>query len=305
MTDPIGALRRRALEPDPTPFAAVPPRPRVAPTHDAYVDAAVTAAVRAAADGAKDAEAQKRIDAVRDAFSGPYTVDGERLVAPPMFRMNGGYNQAAANAHAAQLDRIAKTSTQAQSSGYGGPKGLVKATQALIDAGKLPPGPPETAALRIKQMQWDWGIGVDCASYTRAAFEAVTGESGAAYGLKDPGREDFTGLASNKARFDTVEAKDARPGDIITLKSMVGEVGHNVIVYANTLVAPGVHRLEVDSSWGAGTGSLVGGYRRDTWMFDETTKEWTSTNQHVSPPETLLSSKGPADEKLSGVFRAR
>lgn len=308
MTEPVTSARRRdiTLDADPAP----PPPPTRAQvevrTHDAHVDHVVTSAVQRTSRRPSDGEIQQRIDGVRDAFSGPYTVEGQHVSAPPMFRMNGGYNEAAAKEHATELDRLTKTSTFPARAGCGGPKGLVKVTQALIDAGRLPPGSPESLSARIKQMQWDHGIGVDCAAYTRAAFEAATGRSGTVYGLKGPGMEDFTGLATtNKANFEQVAVAKARPGDILTLKSTNGEVGHNVIVYANTLVAPGVHRLEVDSSWGAGTGQLIGGYRRDTWTYDEGTKLWTSTNQHVTPNATLVSSEGPADEKLSGVFRPR
>ena len=73
------------------------------------------------------------------------------------------------------------------------------------------------------------------------------------------------------------------------------------------LSSPGPHRvLQVDSSWGAGAeGNLVGGYRRDTWIYDQSSKSWASFAPGTTPPQLVVSKDGPSDDKFHGIYRPR
>ncbi len=124
--------------------------------------------------------------------------------------------------------------------------------------------------------------------------------------------------------FQRFDARNARPGDIITLKDP--QVGHRVIVrdthvldandkralVANWgasadkfLRASGPFQVfKVDSSWGAEDGKSFGGYRCDTWVYDEGSKLWMSYSPHASDgPGVLVSGDGPAGEKVVSAYR--
>lgn len=64
------------------------------------------------------------------------------------------------------------------------------------------------------------------------------------------------------------------------------------------------HLIHVDSSWGAGLyGKDHGGFRRDTWIFDEGSHTW---GYFESATKTFATSKiGPHDEPYTGAFRPR
>ena len=255
----------------------------------------------------RDAIVGARLDAFRDGFSGPYVVDGTSVTARPMFRMNGGANEASARQRAPELRRIAAragVNVEMIRLGQGSPRDLVKMTQALIDSGRLPP-PPGDVATRIRRMQWEWGIGVDCAGYTYQAAVAASGASPKSLGLRPLGMESFRSLDHNRA-FRKIEPSSARPGDVMTLDPLPPErVGHNVIVRSHT-TAGTRHFIEVDSSWGAGPdGADYGGFRRDTWIYDESTKLWTSFDAHETPPVARTSSAGPAGERFHGCYRPK
>ena len=134
------------------------------------------------ADAARDRSVRAKLDGVREAFSGPYVVNGERVAARPMFRMlrpKGAAREEAVRAGA----RAAGVKAWPAIVGHGTPKQLVKITQALIDAGRLPPGPGDVAT-RIRLMQWDHGIGIDCGGYAMTPPSFVVsarGPSGDAY----------------------------------------------------------------------------------------------------------------------------
>jgi hypothetical protein len=299
---------------------------RVAPSRD-Y--AAFIANVAGAAGAARDAETQRRLDDLRDRFSGPYVVDGASVNAQPMFRMS------AERSKKLQTDLYAlgaKVGVQpfATMIGQGKPRDLVKLTQALIDAGRLPP-PPGDVAARIRQMQWDYGIGVDCAGYCKEALAATRAPGQRPLPLRAPGMESFRDLdGARRASFAKISITEARPGDLITLDEVPPErFGHNVMVYSRAtadaarakalaaehgprmaafLASPGPHHvLEVDSSWGAGaTGSPHGGYRRDTWLYDESTKTWGYFVPGTSPRYFDTSDVGPASlDKYHGTYRPR
>ncbi|MEA2748125.1 MAG: hypothetical protein QOI41_2268, partial [Myxococcales bacterium] len=250
-------------------------------------------------DARRDAAIQRKLDAVRDAFSGPYVVAGEAVSARPMFRMT---THAVPAAMARAVDTLgARAGVRAPFEARVGqcrPQDLVKITQALIDDGRLPAGPGDLA-MRIRRMQWDHGIGVDCAGYSKQALAAVSTRAPKMYAA---GSESFRDVDGGRdGSFAKVSLANARPGDLITLDaSEPGGWGHNVVVYSHAtadtakkamlcgttrnadlvdfLSSPGPHHVfEVDSSWGAGIeGAECGGYRRDTWLYDASTKTWGS-----------------------------
>jgi len=294
----------------------------------------------------------ERLDAVRDAFSGPYRVAGQSVVAPPQFRMKGGFqdstffapapNQSSTEAFVRSmtprgrevfriLTRAGVASAGAVMLGYGKPAALVKATQALIDAGKLPRLPsPATLSDCVRKMQWENGIGVDCVDYSMNALAAVRGTTVEALGLvrgSDPfGRDGNV----KPEHFSRQPATGLRPGDIVTLKDPdPNEVGHRVIVRDHHVVtgpsdpARGAvvaqwgatasaffagtgpfHVVHVDSSWGAeADGKPFGGYRSDTWVLDEGSKRWMSFSPHTGERGVLVSADGPAGEIFAGAYR--
>jgi hypothetical protein len=284
------------------------------------------------------AEAQKRLDAFRAQFSGPYTVDGGKVQASPMFRMNlpTAFNAASAAAHAKELQAICQRAGLASavgpcSVGRPTPAQLVAVTQALIDAGKLPPATKEhpTAESRIKTMQWEWGIGVDCAGYTQQAAAAAPGKAGGAFKAGLMG-DIFTNMGQD-SRFQRVTMNQLRPGDVIHLDG--NPVGHNVVVYdhrpldsemrATIAACAGrsddaakaflsghgpFHVVEVDSSWGAGKGDVRGGGRRDVWIHDESTGKWGTFAMGDNDKATgffLVQKNGPQDEKVGGFYRPK
>jgi hypothetical protein len=277
----------------------------------------------------KDAQVRARMDACRDSASGPYDVGGERVTASPMFRMTPHViPQQLQNELRSIGIRAGLTDGQigALKVGQGSNASLVKMTQALIDAGKLPAQPSDLAA-RIKTMQWTYGVGMDCAGYSKEALRAAHGRDLGFYGAGIESFRDLDGKRS--ATFARVRIAQARPGDLLTLDpSPGGTYGHNVVVYDNKIAdtaqraalsatygAPmtaflssaGPHRvLQVDSSWGAGTeGNLVGGYRRDTWIYDESMKSWASFAPGTTPPQLVVSKEGPADDTFHGIYRPR
>jgi hypothetical protein len=277
----------------------------------------------------RDAVVQQRLDALRDAYSGPYAVGGAKIAARPMFRMNHGANTPSMEAHQKEVDALAAkvgASGYAVRMGYASPRDLVKVTQALIDAGRLPPGPDVERCVR--QMQWEYGIGVDCAGYTNRALQAASGLGPGALGIHQPGTEAFRGLDAN-GRFTKVAPSSVRPGDVMTLDPAPGETwGHNVIVRGRAvldgaakrsfearfgaaarqlLCGPGpFHAIEVDSSWGAGPdGADFGGYRRDTWIYDESTKAWGFVQPGTTPPVFTVSADGPSNDVFHGAYRAK
>ncbi len=169
MPDAILATRRtQDLQRDDAPV--VPQTPPRRETVDALshvnIDYGVITAV---APPSPNAIAQFNLDAYRAEFAGPYKVDGATVSALPQFRMANGYNDEAAgysrkngqgviNYDAPRVKELMVAREAAKAPwptgclvGAPSAHALVAVTQALIDAGKLGPGPD--VATRIKDMQ--------------------------------------------------------------------------------------------------------------------------------------------------------
>ncbi len=306
----------------------------------------VTASVQA-----HDAQVRSRLDAFRDAYSGPYMVAGQSIKAPCQFRMMGGYNDANAGLSRKQGPAVLDTKNPRVRELFaicarahapfpmhcllGCPTAheIVAVTQALIDAGKLPSAPGDVTS-RIKTMQWTWGIGIDCTDYVMSAAMAANGKSYAAVWfetsegvtLPQPGVDYFAECDVNPHLART-PITQAQPGDVFRLDSP-GDVGHRAVVCSHSVlsahaqadlakkhgvlatifIAQGpVHVFEMDASWSAGRyGAPWGGVRRDTWLYNESTKEWAQLDVRHDPPgpatfETTPS--GPANDVFHGVYR--
>ena len=296
--------------------------------------------------------AQQRLDSYRAAYSGPYRVDGREVTASPQFRMAGGFNDARASLvtgkgidwASPQCREMAAICARAHVSlealGHclvGGPSAreLRVVTQALIDAGKLPASPGDLAS-RIKAMQWEHGVGIDCTDYAIGAAMAASGKTRSQIAIQAgkatlplPACDYFQSADANQ-HLTRTDVTHARPGDVFCLDDPSGSVGHRAVVYSHkTLDAASVdalahghgsivsrfaaggpvHAVEVDSSWGAGeSGASYGGVRRDTWLYNESTKQWAQLNQRKDtgqPPTFELTPNGPADEKLHALYRFR
>jgi len=305
--------------------------------------------VKRAASAKRTANAQAKLDAVQKRFSGPYQVEinGKRVPvqASPQFRINGPTDKTTTDELVKICTKagIPKSTINHACIGRPTPQELVKVTQALIDAGKLPPESlsGDTIDKRIRQMQYQWGIGVDCAGYVREAAVAVHGKGAQSlvnganrYGaihrlLQTPA---FKKVAFKKDDDPKVHnIRDIRAGDIIHLDSPGRDVGHNVIVHSHEIatdatrkelsarnVSPHdefqsflnrkgpIHVLNVDSSWGVDKGGVDhAGCRCDTWFYDESSGEWGSIipSSSSDTPTFSQSKYGPYEHVFKDVFR--
>lgn len=318
---PPSALRRDLLDADLSSASSHDP-PELLAFYAGLRAQATGPAVLDATPTTRDDAARAAIDGTRAAYSGPYTVEGQRVTATPMFRLTNGY---ASQTKIGELPKVVgEALARAMSCGQASPAQVVAATQKLIDAGKLPP-PPGDVAARIKQMQWQYGVGIDCARFTRGAINAVSGKSDVQLGIdKDLGMR----LLDWNPHFAKVKLADLRPGDVMTLDPKPGEtVGHNVIVRDRMvasdaqkqelarvhgpiagafLASAGPHAiLQVDSSWGAGSGGAsFGGYRRDTWIHDASNRSWGYFE--AATGSFRVSPDGPSTyDRFHGAYRAR
>lgn len=291
---------------------------------------------------------QAQLDAYRASFTASYNVAGTTVRVAPQFRMVGGFNDAVGamgprgfQATSSRAQELFAICARAHVGGamhcvLGCPSaGEIKnVTQALIDAGKLPPGTGSLES-RIKTMQWQWGIGIDCTDYVIGAALRASGksESQVQFGGGPSLGNDYFAAADANPHLRKVGIASARPGDVFTLDAprvpnQAPDVGHRAVVYSNTVcdaarlnalasqygaavttfAAGGpVRAFEMDASWSAGQfGGGFGGVRRDTWLYNESTNQWAQINQRVSPPATPrfeVTPNGPANDVFHGVYR--
>jgi hypothetical protein len=205
--------------------------------------------------------------------------------------------------------------------GRGTPEQVRAVTQALLDAGKLPPGDgkPASAGARVRKMMCDYGLGFDCAGYTQQAFLSAQGLTRAQAGFANPITEGL--FEPSSARFTRVAPEKAHAGDIVVLAPPPGETyGHRAIVYDRreltgaelqtlrctpedraTLAAGRVSVLEVDSSWGSGAQPDKGGVERRTWLYDASSGRW-GTVEGGSAARVRLSALPYGNHPLHGIY---
>lgn len=325
----VQPVSQRRSDPSPSDDSASPPPPgaRLRDVTEIYdrpetsplpLGSAVSVLAAQTPGRAGAAAIQSRLDAFRAAAAPWYhTPEGDVTVAAP-FRMQGGWerHEPVVQANAAALRAVARSAgisngdVDLVAAGRGTPDQVHTLTQALIDAGKLPPAAAGTSlATRIRTMMFDYGIGFDCAGYVRQAFSAA--HPGARVAWRPPTNENLSGLSGRGLVPGGIE--DAQPGDIIVLgPPSPGQVGHTVVVYdahsitegerswlwslatappregqvppdprdvpfiAVAAKSPNVQVLIVDSSWGNTGKPEQGGVARRTWFHDETNGRWVS-----------------------------
>jgi cell wall-associated NlpC family hydrolase len=194
--------------------------------------------------------------------------------------------------------------------------------QALIDEGHLPPGGPGTSklAVRVRQMMFSFGVGVDCAGYVQQAFLAAHDVKRSAVGLRPPLLENLSGL--DQRGYVRVALSDVRTGDLFILQPpSPTSVGHTAIVRdAYPTTRPEFDRLQkavglsnaqaasgrwttfvVDSSWGSGGVAQDGGVARRQWWHDTISDKWLSSGDRGS----VTVSTGPYEHTIEGIFRLK
>jgi hypothetical protein len=232
----------------------------------------------------------------------------------------------------AATDRVPLTDAQASDLkiGRGSPEAIHAVTQALIDAGKLPPPSAGSLEGRIRMMMFRYRIGLDCAGYVQLAYLRVMHLDRAAAHFKSAPFEDLSTLGT-RGYTRIADIGSLRAGDIFSLGpppgAESGEPGHRAIVYDQRLatddevsdlrkfgsegvdLAAGgpIRILRVDSSWGSGGNPLVGGVRRETWIYNESKGTWGWLRPVVpGGPPVLDTASTPINHPFTppfGVFR--
>jgi hypothetical protein len=258
-----------------------------------------------------------------------HTKEGDVTVSIA-FRMSGEYpgngrrvsDNAGALVTAGRRIGLTEGTVSLVKSGRGSVEQVTRLAQALIDEGHLAPQGEGTLKLagRVRQMMFQYGVGVDCAGYVQQAFLAAHGVARAAVGLRPPLLEDLSGL--DRRGYVRVALADVRTGDVFVLFPPPGaSVGHRAIVrdvhpttsaefdLLNKSVgvsneqATGGHwtTFVVDSSWGSGGAAQDGGVARRTWWHDTVSNKWISSGDRGS----VQVSVGPYDHTIDGIFRLK
>jgi len=283
-------------------------------------DSAAKLLQQARAQLAADQKIQARMDAYFNGFYGKYKVNGVEVSVAPFFRMTDG---AAGGSEAMKEKVFAVTgrrndafSWAVHCCAYGRctPAQLQMVTQALIDKGKLDEVRAKYDAMdatefakwhgsaprplsdenAIKLMQYDYGLGIDCAGYVQQAFQAVHGGSRKSWSFHERiGWERLDNLRENRNFERSTTPVNARPGDLIFLSPPKGDtIPHTVLVRGRDVLhadetraldpdakfaktTDTVHRIEVHGSWGAGYGDLNrGGLQTRSFLYNETKGKW-------------------------------
>jgi len=337
LTSPLRDLWTRATTsgaPGPTTTTPPPTKPAVVDadaTYDAAVERLPDPSIALPTLLARLDPVASKLDQVQATMKGPYVVGGQSFESGAQFRMAGGVNGVDP---ASDVGRLLATvaakagltsALRSLQEGRGEPRALVALTQALIDAGQLGSNADRPVADRIHDLQWRFGIGIDCAGYVHRALAAVHGDV-SKLGLKSPAFENFTGLPANPC-FAKKAPADARAGDVVVLagSGRPGDPGHNLIVRSRSSVEGSreelearwagakaflkdktdVIMLEVDSSFGAhASGDPDGGVRRDVLLYDKASETWCTCR--ATEPPTASTGRVPYREAaLTGIFRAK
>jgi hypothetical protein len=272
---------------------------------------------------------QIRLDAFLQDATPSYTVDGTSVPVPIPFRMTVDVRKLEKNnqwrtheavvtnnsmelrAAAASVGLVGDRHLSLLRSGRATPEDVRKVTQALIDRGRLPPADKNTMPdpiSRVRQMMFDYGLGLDCASYTQQAFLASRELQREQTHLKaDIMNEDLTNLS--REGFQQVPIDDAQPGDILVLDPppKSDQPGHTLMVYDRRDATadeikelrrlPGFDKGQItaytlDSSYGSDATAQKGGVMRQLWWRNDDSKSWARGNLtkleecEVSPADT-------------------
>lgn len=262
------------------------------------------------ADPAPSGPIQTRLEAFLERATPSFTLDGKSVRVPLPFRMtvkpgtpdpNDQWqtqesvvkrNEKELRSAAASVGLSDPTHLGLLRSGRATPEDVQKVTQALIDRGRLPAQSRELpdAASRVRQMMFDYGLGIDCAGFVQQDLLASRGLRRDQTRLKrDISNEDLTNLSAEGFRKVPIDA--AQPGDILVLDPPPGtrEPGHTLIVYdrreatAEELTAlrslpefasGHVTAYVLDSSFGSKAKFNEGGVMRQIWWRNDDNKSW-------------------------------
>ena len=295
---------------------------------------------------------QGKIDAYFQSFNSTYEVNGKKVQAAPHFRMTNGASGQPNRTEFSQVRSDLQKTIQSHDKGkpkdqqlwspkmydaikyVAGGKGSAEqvqmVTDALIKSGEFEktkakhPGLSDSDTIRM--MQWEHGVGIDCAGYVSQAFVGVHGGTPGKYGLQQVNNENLMYLKGNK-NFAQVKPQEVRAGDLIALDPpKKGDVGHTVLVRDHRVAtnddrnrfvhrddgfskrSDKIHIYEVDASWGAGqSGNLEGGMQRRVWVYNETTGKWGETKPDKDGDLEVWTSttNGPYDHPMNGIYRPK
>jgi cell wall-associated NlpC family hydrolase len=297
---------------------------------------------------------QGKVDAYFQSFNAEYQLpNGSKVHATPHFRMTNGAsgpeNRTQFPQVRADLQKLIQNHDKGLpkdqqlwgpkmqeairyvAGGKGTSEQVKMITDALIKSGEFEkakaahPGLSDSDTIRM--MQWDHGVGIDCAGYVSQAFVGVHGGNNKKYGLQQTNDENLMYLKGN-SNFVKVKPENIKPGDLIALDPpSKGDVGHTLLVRnhhiatkeeRNHFVHNGdafekrsdkIHIYEVDASWGAGQkGNLEGGLQRRVFIYNETTGKWGEADKpdkdgdfEVRPSTT----NGPYDHPMNGIYHPK
>ncbi|MCI0414619.1 hypothetical protein L0222_17720 [bacterium] len=296
---------------------------------------------------------QGKVDAYMDSFNSTYEIGGKKVEATPHFRMTDGASGPAGRKETSQVradlqkliekhdkgkpkdqqlwNKEMHDAVRFTAAGKPSADQVKMVTDALIKSGEFEkakakhPGLSDSETIRM--MQWNHGIGIDCAGYVSQAFVEVHGATRGKFKLQSVSDENLMYLKGNP-NFTQVKPADVRPGDLIALDPPTkGDVGHTALVrdhhIATTAEQNGltdlgaqkfskdgdkIHVYEVDASWSAGPdGSLKGGLVRKTWLFNEDTGKWALTRPDGKGGLEINTSSmnGPYHHPMNGIFRPK
>jgi len=287
---------------------------------------------------ARDALVQARLDAFLLTMSSAYRIGETTVITGTTFQMSILYatqrDLVRANQGALLQAAVRANLTREQFAhvreGRGSPGSIHALTQSLLDLGALPKPSSADDALpglvnQIRTMMFQHGIGIDCAGYVQQAYLHAMRIDAATAHFASPTFEDLSNLgARGYKRVDDLAA--VRPGDLVVLGKPTEGPGHRAIVYeqrpatasdltmlasngpaAAALAGSGPIRIfEVDSSWGCSGNPLIGGVRRETWWYAETTKTWAWLEQGPEGERPFSTADTPMAHPFTGaagIFR--
>jgi hypothetical protein len=313
MTQPVGSFRSEWFPdlvgppPPPTLPGAPPPsgEPSGPPDPSTATTSEMVRLVPVNVAAASDSKASPSIVAAR--------IDAFLLRAMPTFRTDEGWANVAISFRmtmfsqpdthgternaAIQRAGLVRSVSDLLVTGRATPEVVASVTQSLIDMGRLPAAAMDGSKAvpdRIRQLMFDFHIGIDCASYVAQASLLARGLTRAQAGFVEVKDEDLSNLAAKGfTRISRVES--LRPGDVFVLEpEQAGLVGHRAVVRAQRpassteiesiratwlLPASAAHSdrwsmVVVDSSWGSFGVPSFGGVERRTWWHEATSDVW-------------------------------
>lgn len=272
--------------------------------------------------------AQLQMQATMEAYAGPYDVPGEPAPVRAQVFFHSNHRESAQAGGASKKfveGLVAKLKlSHLVLVGRGSAAAVRQLTQALIDAGKLPP-PPGATADRIRRMQAEFGIGMDCAGYVMANVE----RGGHVKGNRGNSCSSFLGEAIKAGQFRRAPGglsamAEAKPGDVLHLAPDNDGREHNVAIFSReTLAAADPRRtlvaglradadstgevkalldgpLEMFEIHCSGGGDVERGVRKEYWFHNPATDTWGV--MIPGQKDILVSPHGPGNHPSGTLY---